>query len=68
MKKVMIGGGLSICLLMGVILYNYRAIEQEGDLTKNFLYVSENQSGYPVRNFGVSLMGKLWIIQRYSNL
>lgn len=55
MKKVMIGGGLSICLLMGVILYNYRAIEQEGDLTKKFLYVSESQSGYPMRNFGVSI-------------
>ena len=57
MKKFVIGGGLSICLFLGVLvlLFNYEVIEQEGGLTKDDLYVSENQSGYPMSNFGVSI-------------
>lgn len=57
MKKFVIGGGLSICLFLGVLLFNYEVIEQERGLTKEDLYESENQSGYPMSNLGVSISG-----------
>ena len=41
MKKFVIGGGLSICLFLGVLLFNYEVIEQERGLTKEDLYSSK---------------------------
>lgn len=56
MKKIVIGGGVSICLLLGMmILCDYKEIKQEGRLIKDNLYESENQNGYPMSNFGVSI-------------
>lgn len=57
MKKFVLGVGLGICLFFGglVLLFNYEVIEQEGGLAKDDLYESENQSGYPMSNFGVSI-------------
>ncbi len=58
LKKFIIGGGLSLCLLLGVILYHCKEIKQEGEeesISKDNLCVSENQNGYPMNNFGVSI-------------
>ncbi len=58
LKKIMIGGGLSLCLFLGVILYHHKEIkqeEQEESLSKENLCESKNQNGYPMSNFGVSI-------------
>ena len=58
MNKRVIEGGLSICLVMGVILYgyNFKVIESESSLKTGDLYVSENQIGYASSNLGVTII------------
>lgn len=55
MKKTISLGVLSICILFGVILHSYKKPEQKTGLTQDNLSISKNQTGYAMRNFGVSL-------------
>lgn len=57
MVKKIIEGGLVICLILGVMVCNYnnKMKGQESTLETNNLYASENQIGYDMSNFGVSI-------------
>lgn len=58
LKKIAIGGGLGLCLLLGMLMYHNKLTRQEVldvDLWKDSLCESKKQSGYPAKNFGVSL-------------
>lgn len=58
MKKIVVGGMLGICLILGMAFYSckLKTIEPETTLKMDDLHASANQAGYSASNLDVSII------------